>query len=153
MRADASTGRGFTLLELMTVIALTAMIAGIGAVGLSSTTAAAKFDVAAAAVLEADSTARHIARRFGPTELRPTESGGAIVITAGDDAPLRIVNLPRRVRVTFHETSGQEVTESVRFDARGRGPDYRVHVHAAGRSRAWWIAGLTGWASPAPEAP
>lgn len=147
--------RSFTLIELLAVIVLLSLAAGIGAGHLSNATESANQRAVLASVLDLDARARLLARRSGPVCLVLTEeldtqtamlTGGAETDFPGwrdDQAPIARVTISPPLQLELLHESGQ-VLENIDFDALGRSIDYRIVLSSPTGQSEHRVLGLTG---------
>jgi prepilin-type N-terminal cleavage/methylation domain-containing protein len=137
----ATRQHGLTLIELLAVIAILSLVAGVATVGLASSGAAASLHAAESGWKELDARARLLAR-----------AEGAMVMSIDDDARVvrlhvaatgeRVGVVPLGALEAALETAGAD--DAVRFDGLGRSVDYHARLTGAERGRRWRVAGLTG---------
>lgn len=138
--------RTFTLIELLAVVALSAMALSIAGVHLAAGADEARFSAAVARLRDLDAQARlgttpHSATRIEVSRNATEGSTRIVLTTAGEQ--LALVELAPDVVVSFR-TDGQE-GNAVEFEARGRSEDYVVEVGLHDRRVQWHVCGLTGW--------
>ena len=136
--------RSFTLIETLAIVVLLAMVASIGAVGLSGTNDIARVREALAVIEATDADARTIARSQGHAMVSLSRDRSTIVIESGDDRIL-IRPLPKRVRAHLVAAESDQPIHTIRFDPAGRTRDYTVILELGGQRSSIRIAGLTGW--------
>ncbi|MDQ7014618.1 MAG: prepilin-type N-terminal cleavage/methylation domain-containing protein [Planctomycetota bacterium] len=142
--------RGFTLIESLAVVVLLALVVGVVAASLAPAADRAAMDRAASAVLDADARARAIARRGEPVELRVAD--GSVWVRLAQHAPALVTRqLPAATTIELTSTVSGTPLGVIRFDARGRSPDYIFTVHSGERSTRTLVAGLTGSTTTASE--
>ena len=147
MRSTRDTPLAFTLVELMVSIALIALAASIGAMGLASTGEAATFERDAAIALNADRSARALAAEHGPVRLEVAAGGARLaLIPRAAESSSRAFDLASGNRIDLVESRAERPLDAVRYDSRGRCDDFYIRIRSGNRTRTWHIAGLTGWA-------
>ncbi len=151
-RRDATPrrGHGFTLLELMVVMALSALVLGLAVPALDGFVArqrlrAASYDLVTDLTLaRSESLKRASAVTLAPTGTEADWRGGWTLATATGQvigqrpAPggaVRIVNAP--ARVSFNERGQVDATDTVKFGlSDGRGGERCILLDPAGRPRS-----------------
>ncbi len=134
---------GFTLLEMLAVVAILGLVAATLAPSLAGSTKRGTVYTARAALLELDARARIHSRSQGPVELVVGESS----VTMKDlrtGRELTTLELDSGVWVDFKiEADPQRLV----FDSRGCSPDYRIQLKFGPLDEeSWMVLGLTGWA-------
>jgi type II secretion system protein H len=147
--------QGFTLIEMLVVIALAALMATVVIVSLAGSYRAARTEDVAGQVAMYDRLAREHARRFGLAGKLVFDLGRGTVtraaaVEAGDGrasagAPL---HLPAAVRLTRIMTAGGAASGgevSIACSRSGQTPSYAICLTGA-KAEEYWIvtAGLTG---------
>ncbi len=133
--------RGLTLIELLAVITLITMVAGIALAGLSSGSDNARLRAMAAELGGFDAHARRVAERHGAVAIERVDSRrfrlvgcdgtvASLLLRHGAEATLMVDNAPA-TRITV--------------DAIGRSPDYDLLIQLNDLEQRITIAGLTGW--------
>jgi len=134
---------GFTLLEMLAVVAILGLAAAVLAPSLAGSTQSGTGRAARAALLELDARARIHSRTHGPVEL----VAGAGRVTLNDlrtGREVAALDLDAGVQVNF-ELEGD--SRHLVFDNRGCSPDYAIHLRAGDlEEESWRVLGLTGWA-------
>ena len=138
-------------MEMLVVLALTAVLTAAVSLSFRGAARAARADDAAGALASFDRTARDAARRFGrPLELR-FDLGRGTVRRAGATAADRVaLRLPEGFRVAGLALPGGGAvvaTGEVRVpvSARGQTPSYAARIVGPGGGELWLVtAGLTG---------
>ncbi len=140
---SARTRAGFTLLEMLAVVAILGLSAAALAPSLAGTSYRGTAYSARAALLELDAQARIHSRSQGPVELVAAEHD----VTLKDLRTGRVVRtLELDVGVRLELGVEAEAPRLV-FDSRGCSPDYRIHLKFGGLDEeSWRVLGLTGWA-------
>lgn len=133
---------GFTLLELLGVLAILGLVAATLAPSLASATGRSAGFRLRAAILEMDARARILARRLGPIELALVE--GELALTARrTGASLQALRLGPGASL---QLAGPDAKPRVEYDELGRSADFTFRLaDEAGAERVWRVAGLTGW--------
>lgn len=138
--------RGFTLIEVLTVVTILAIATAAMTVGLASADANARLRALGADLVDLDARARLLARTDGACELRlPSEQDRSVALAlVGSDEAFTTIALPRGARLEA-STTASDALETIRFDRSGRSFDYEVIVTFDDLSATWAVAGLTGW--------
>ena len=143
-RAHHPKGRillGFTLLEMLAVVALLGLIATTVSMRLVATDQRTRERTALAMILDLDARARLLAQRGQMVELRLDEDHRVVVtLASGECVFARALPIGVEARLLV----GSEPGHVVPFDLRGRSPDYRVRVGNAEGGAEVSISGLTG---------
>jgi type II secretion system protein H len=154
---------GFTLLEMLLVLALGAVLATVAAVSLASSRRAASAKNIAGQVAHFDRLARETARRSGrPVRLTFDLDRGDLRRTLGDrddrsdpragTSALHLVGGARIAKIVRARESSTAGQVSVPCSARGQTPSYAVLLVGPGAERQWLVvAGLTGRVSTATD--
>ena len=133
---------GLTLIEVLAVIVIVSLVAGVATMGLASTTHDARLRAAAAHWRDLDAKARLFGRTLGPVVMTLNADRTAVrVHVNGSDELLTKVVLP--VGVTGRITA-EPGTDAILFDRLGHTVDYEVRLAEADRTVAWQVHGLTG---------
>ncbi len=132
----------FTLIELLAVIVIVSLVAGIATVGLASASQIAQLHAAAADWRDLDGRARLFGRSLGPVVMSLNSERNAVMLHAPDSKELlSVVTLP-------DGTAGQIETRTpnkmIAFDRLGRSVDYDVELRSGERVIRWRVYGLTG---------
>ncbi len=132
----------FTLIELLAVIVIVSLVAGIATVGLASASQSAQLHAAAADWRDLDGRARLFGRSLGPVVMSLNLERTAVMLNVTDSKELLSeVTLPEG-------TSGQLQTrtpnKTISFDRLGRSVDYEVQLQVGERVIRWRVYGLTG---------
>ena len=136
-------GGGFTLIELLAVIVIVSMIAGVTTISLASASDSAQLNATIARWRDLDARARLFARSLGPVTMRlDRESRSLRLYYDGLAELLSHLTLPRG---TNAQIVAQRPTDVVNFDRLGRSADYEVEVSISERTVHWHVCGLTGW--------
>lgn len=153
--------RGFTLLEVLVVLTLTAVLTTAVALSLSSAARRAQAEDVAGRLAHFDRVTRARARRFGqPLALvfdlnrgtvRATADAGE-PDTAGDGPSLQLAAGYRVERVLLPGGAAVSGEVTVPVSARGQSPSYAVLLSAQGGRRWFVVAGLTGQMTEASNA-
>lgn len=139
--------RGLTLIELLAVVVILSMVAGVATVGLAGTSDAAQMQAAVAGWKDLDARARITARSLGPVTLAIDAEGTRLVVRAsgggggGGSERLAEYQFPRGA--TGH-MEGEGPIDRIEFDRQGRSIDYEVAVALADRVERFSVRGLTG---------
>ncbi|MEW6747692.1 MAG: type II secretion system protein [Planctomycetota bacterium] len=136
---------GFTLLEMLAVIALLSLVAGFLAPGLVAGHEAASFAATCHLVQELDARARFFARTGGPVLLGVRDEGHLLVLVRAKSGEiLSQRRLPKELSVRLTPEGEKQ------YDRAGCCADYVVHVRGQGREASFEearlkVAGETGW--------
>ena len=132
----------FTLIELLAVIVIVSLVAGLATVGLASTSKNARLHATAAEWRDLDTRARLFGRSLGPVMMSLDNDRHQIALRVIESNELlSTLDLPGRVTARLHT---QPPTESIVFDRLGRSVDYESELHTAQRTIRWRICGLSG---------
>ncbi len=134
--------RAFTLIELLAVIVIVSLVAGIATVGLASASESAQLHAAAAEWRDLDGRARLFGRSLGPVVMSLNSKRDAVMLHVTDSKELLSeVTLP-------DGASGQIQTRTpskmIAFDRLGRSVDYDVELRTGEHLIRWRVYGLTG---------
>jgi type II secretion system protein H len=145
---------GFTLIEMLVVIALAALMATVVIVSLAGSYRAARTEDVAGQIAMYDRLAREHARRFGLAGRLVFDLGRGTVTRAaveGGDAPVlqrAALHLPSAVRLSRVVTAGGAASGgevSIACSRSGQTPSYAICLTGAKDEEYWVItAGLTG---------
>lgn len=140
---SSRTRAGFTLLEMLAVVAILGVVAATLAPSLAGTSKRGTGYAARAALLELDAQARIHSRRQGPVELVAGESNVTLKdLRTGREVKTLELEPGVHVNIEIEADSPRLV-----FDSRGCSPDYRIHLKFGGLDEeSWRVLGLTGWA-------
>ncbi len=132
----------FTLIELLAVIVIVSLVAGIATIGLASASQSAQLHAAAAEWRDLDGRARLFGRSLGQVVMSLNSERTAVMLHVTDSKELLSeVTLP-------DGASGQIQTRTpnrmIAFDRLGRSVDYEVQLQAGERVIRWRVYGLTG---------
>ncbi|MEW6741429.1 MAG: type II secretion system protein [Planctomycetota bacterium] len=136
---------GFTLLEMLAVIALLSLVASFLAHGVVAEHGAASFAATCHLVQELDARARFLARTGDPVALAARDEGRLLELTRAESGEiLSQRRLPKGFSVSITPEGEKE------YDRAGRCADYVVHVRGQGREASFEearlkVAGETGW--------
>jgi len=137
----SSSGRAFTLVECLAVVALLALVVATLAAGLAPSAAETRLRDARSAVLDLDARARVLATRGEPVVLRIAEGRASLWVGSSPALEREVA-----VGIALLEPGTRAPLEAVRINTRGRGPDY-VLVIASGETHfETLVSGLTGYA-------
>ncbi len=137
-----SRARGLTLIEVLAVIVIVSLVAGVATMGLASSTHSARVRAAAAQWRDLDARARLFGRTLGPVVMTLNADRTDVRIhVRGSDELLTEVALP--VGVTGRILAEPE-PDAIVFDRLGHSVDYDVQLSAGDRIVAWHVYGLTG---------
>ncbi|MEW6747317.1 MAG: type II secretion system protein [Planctomycetota bacterium] len=132
--------RGFTLLEMLAVIALLSLVASFLAPGLVAEHEAASFTATCHIVQELDARARFFARTGDCVALGVRDEGRLLVLTRAQSGEiLSQKRLPKELSVRLAPEGEKQ------YDRAGRCADYVVWVQGEGREACLEVAGETGW--------
>ena len=134
--------RGFTLIEVLAVIVILSIVAGVATVGLASATDSARLAGAVSQWRDLDARARLFSRTTGPVVMNLNRDHTMVrlfVVESGE--LLSQVVLPPEV--TGHFRTDQP-TDAIVFDRTGGSPDYEVQVKTVDSIVRWYVYGLTG---------
>lgn len=138
-------GRGLTLIELLAVVVILSMVAGVATVGLAATNDAAQLRAAVAGWQDLDARARITARTVRPVTLAMDPEGSRLVVRAsvvgGVGELLAEYQFPRGA--TGH-MEGDGPIDRIDVDRQGRSIDYDVAVTLGDRVNRFAVRGLTG---------
>ncbi|HKX46837.1 MAG TPA: prepilin-type N-terminal cleavage/methylation domain-containing protein [Planctomycetota bacterium] len=132
---------GFTLVELLLVVALLGIVASTVAVGVTSGDAGARLADARAAVREIDAVARAAAPRAGQLALRVEECAFVLRREPGGEV-LAERALPEGFGAELVTAAGDR---SVVFERQGTSPSYSVLLRGGGSVVDLVVNGRTGW--------
>ena len=134
--------RGFTLIEVLAVIVILSIVAGVATVGLASATDSARLAGAVSQWRDLDARARLFSRTTGPVVMNLNRDHTMVrlfVVESGE--LLSQVELPPEV--TGHFRTDQP-TDAIVFDRTGGSPDYKVQMNTVDGIVRWHVYGLTG---------
>jgi hypothetical protein len=120
------TARGLSPFEVVSVVVILALVAGLAAVGLASSHERSRLGEAVTRLRDLDARARLLAGNVGP-----------IVLDVTDES----VDVP--AAMTVHVATGG-ASDLIVFDRMGRSPDYTVTVRASARVKSWETLGISG---------
>jgi type II secretion system protein H len=158
MQMKREIRRGFTLIEMLVVIALAALMATVVIVSLAGSYRAARTEDVAGQIAMYDRLAREHARRFGLAGRLVFDLGRGTVTRAAveGDAPASdsaALHLPAAVRLSRMMTAGGAASSgevSIDCSRGGQTPSYAICLTGAKDEEYWVItAGLTGKTSRA----
>ena len=149
-----SSSRGlhpaFTLIELLAVIVIISLIAGITMANLAATDDDATLRAAVAAVRDLDQRARIFSQTGEHVTLAPSRTRDALLLkTSRDSETVAAAQMPRGI--TVHLDLPRTRRETVRFDSFGRSGDYRVVLRRGMDTLVWRVHGLTGVLAEEPQ--
>lgn len=134
---------GFTLLEVLAVVALLSMVTAALTVHLASVSESARFRAAEARLLDLDARARLLARSATTVLLAVADGGRALTLSeVRTGAPLARVDLDEGASVTLEVEPNQSW---VLIDRLGRSVDYELELQSGEQKSRWSIAGGSGW--------
>lgn len=137
--------RGLTLIELLAVVVILAMVAGVAVVNAGSMNASAELRAIARQWQELDARARLHARSDGPVQMHIDSDNRAIrLVSAATNEQLAFIDLPLGTTVRI-QIAAAEPASHVTIDRTGRSGDYTASVERNGGKITWTIYGLTGW--------
>ncbi len=137
--------RGLTLIELLAVITLITMVAGVALAGLSSGSEEARLRAATADVIALDAHARRSAERHGAVTLERVDPDRLRLMNATG----QIANLSLRHGIEVQLLVNDSPASAIAVDALGRTDDYEIRVTLHDLERRISVAGLTGWTGEA----
>lgn len=141
-QSDRSAQHAFTLIEVLAVIVIVSMVAGVATVGLAAASDSARLRAAAAQWRDLDARARLFSRSLGPVVMSVGYQRNAVTLhSVGSNERLTAVVLPDGV---WGQLRVDPPTQSIVFDRLGRSMDYDVEVRTAQRVIHWRVWGLTG---------
>ena len=136
--------RGFTLIEVLAVIVILSIVAGVATVGLVSATDSARLAGAISQWRDLDARARLFSRTTGPVVMdlnRDHTIVRLVVVESGER--LSRIELPPDVTGHFRT---DRPTDAIVFDRTGGSVDYEVQMHTDDGVVRWHVYGLTGQA-------
>ncbi len=142
-RPPRNRGRALTLIELLAVIVIMSLVAGLATTGLAAASDQARLRAAAADWRTLDAHARLLARSGEPVVMIVDEDareGRLQAVKSGER--LASLVLPPGVDV---DVSGEPDEGPVTFERSGRSRDYAVALLVDGRQVGWQVYGLTGY--------
>ena len=132
----------FTLIELLAVIVIVSLVAGVATMGLAATSDAARLHAAAAQWRDLDAKARLFSRSLGPVEISLGDDGEEIQLhRLQSEELLSKLSLPPGMTGRIHAPGAPP---SIVVDRLGRSIDYEVELRSQERVVAWQVCGLTG---------
>ena len=141
-QSDHGVRSAFTLIEVLAVIVIVSMVAGIATVGLAAASDSAQLRAAAAQWRDLDARARLFSRSLGPVVMSVDDQSNAVTLhSVGSIERLTAVVLPDGV---WGRLRVDPPAQSIVFDRLGRSVDYDVEVRTAQRVIRWRVFGLTG---------
>lgn len=138
--------RGLTLIELLAMIILLGTVAAMTVGRLSSATDAAHQQHVRASIRSADTRARMIAIRNGPTQM--SVSGTGLRIAGPDDESVFSVSLPGKESLHLRSDSDQPL---VMYRRDGTCATFTVEYRSGSNRASWRVDGLTGQIVAAPS--
>lgn len=145
MTMPASHRAGFTLVECLAVVVLTALALGVVAGGVAPSTQEARLQDTRSAILDADARARALARH-GESVLLKIEDGCVVALVGAQRSPVLRRKIPAAITAAFVDLTSGEPLAAVRIGSHGISRDYLVSVWNAGSTSTTLVAGLTGYA-------
>ncbi len=136
--------RGFTLLEVLAVVALLSIAASICLASLGSAHESAAARALAASIRELDARGRLAARTLGAVDLvadRETSTVSTRLSATGE--VLSSVDVGKERSVRLSDARANEIL-AVRLDRSGRSIDYSAQVVSSGGTTTLRFSGLTG---------
>ena len=144
-----ASSRGFTLIEVLAVVLLLSMVAGMLTVHVGRVSDSARFRAAGARLVDFDARARLFARSEGPVLLAVGDGGQELTLSqAQTGEPLLRVDLHEGTSVALKVEPRQSW---VLIDRLGRNVDYELELTRGERMSRWRIAGASGWIEPVAE--
>lgn len=140
---------GFTLLELLVVLAILAMLSAIAVTRLGGVYQNSQFDTAISSLTTYDSHARRLAaKKNTPLELRIDLNGRQFSIEMNGEPAGQPIAIPSSVQVERFLSSRERKmsgTATVRLGSAGAGETYALKLASPGRSPQWLVmAGGSG---------
>ena len=141
-QSDHGVRSAFTLIEVLAVIVIVSMVAGVATVGLAATNDSARLRGAAAQWRDLDARARLLGRSLRPVVMSVGDQGNAVTLhSVESNELLTAVVLPDGV---WGRLRVDPRTQSIVFDRLGRSVDYDVEVRTDQQVIHWRVWGLTG---------
>ncbi len=140
-RSPRNRASALTLIELLAVIVLMSLVAGLATIGLAAASDHARLRAAAADWRSLDAHARLLARSGEPIVMIVGEDTREIRL---DSVESRLASLALPVGVDV-EVAGERDDGPVTFDRLGHSRDYAVSLRLDGRQLGWKVYGLTGF--------
>jgi type II secretory pathway pseudopilin PulG len=132
----------FTLVELLAVIVMISMVAGIATVGLAASSESARLHAAAAAWRDLDARARLFGRTLGPVVMTLSADRNDVRLhVQGSGELLSEVTFAGGVTGRI---LAEPAVDSVAIDRLGRSVDYDVELRSGDRIMTWRVLGTTG---------
>lgn len=134
--------RGLTLVEMLAVIVIVSLVAGVAAVGLAASSETAQLQAIGAEWRDLDGRARLFARSLGPVVMTMHGEGTVVRLDVRETGELLSeIALPAVVSGRIDTDMSDD---SIVFDRLGRSVDYEVTLQGAERVIRWRVCGLTG---------
>jgi len=138
---------GFMLVEILAAILLSALVAGLLTVNLSSMSELASRRSLVAELQGLDARARLWARSAGPLLLTTRDEGRVLCCSEVRSGEVRSrVEVPEEASVSVKSHAEQDF---VLFDRLGRSEDYELELAWTGKEeeekQGWKVSGATGW--------
>jgi prepilin-type N-terminal cleavage/methylation domain-containing protein len=140
---------GYTLIELLAVVVVLGLAAGIGIPPLVRLAGGTPLERACALLRDGDARARMLARGTGRELAFELDAGGMRCRAARE--PLEAL-LPEGVSAEWLATDGQPL-RTLTIDSRGRSRDLSLRLRAVGASRRFHLLGLSGEWDEEPATP
>lgn len=138
--------RAFTLMELLAVIVLMSLVAGIAVSNLGGLSQTEAMLSTSALLHDLDAKARAYARTDRPCTMRLSSERSTVdLLLTGDQSLLSQVGVPQGIGVKFAVRGGNAT--DVAFDRLGCSPDYELKCVGQSHTIVWSVCGLTGWRS------
>ncbi len=132
----------FTLIELLAVIVIVSLVAGIATVGLASASESAQLHATAAECRDLDGRARLFSRSLGQVVMSLNSERNSVMLHVTDSKELLSeVTLPDGASGQIHVGTPNK---TIAFDRLGRSVDYEVQLQAGEHLIRWRVYGLTG---------
>ena len=131
-----------TLIEVLAVIVIVSLVAGVATMGLASTTDSARLRAAAAQWRDLDGRARLFGRTLGPVVMSLNADRNEVRLHVSESGELLTkVVLPTDVTGRIVTPSS---THGIAFDRLGHSLDYELELNGGNRIVGWQVYGLTG---------
>ena len=142
VRCTITMHRAFTLIELLAVIVIISMIAGVGLISLSSADTEATLQRIGFEWRELDGKLRIVSQRDPASRLSLRINDNTITGEGATDELSQLIIMPHRVEA---QLLVDDAVESIAFDRRGCSSDYTLVLSLEQSKKQWQVFGLTGW--------